>query len=338
LWGRAGSAAFSGEIRLVDYFLSYPFWIALIFTVQLFLVIVWWDIAKLILLPLYRTHKKRWISYQNKFIRYAALTVSFYTLVVAFTNTWTIRITTETIPIPERAAGLDGLRIVQIGDVQGDGRTDASKIEDVVTKINSLKPDLILFSGDLVTSGERYIESTSSILGMLRPGIATIAAIGDHDMFSNKQKVRENLLKSGMIVLEDSTMDIAVRGGTLSITGVTYTYRKRPSTDTLDQVSINGKGAYRILLAHQPANALVEYAASRSYDLFVAGHTHGGGIAFGIPGLLLIAPASFETRYVSGLYKEANTYVSVTNGIGFTLAPIRYHAPAEITLLILKKS
>ncbi|HWP82062.1 MAG TPA: metallophosphoesterase [Bacteroidota bacterium] len=337
LWGRPGTVAFTGEVRLVDYLLSYPFWIALVITVQLFLVIVCWDIAKLVFLPLYRKHKTKWLSYQNKFVRYAAFLVAVYSIVVTISNTWTIQVRTETIPLPERAAELDGLRIVQIGDVQGDGRTTRDKLESLVAKVNSLEPELILFAGDLVTSGERYIESTASVLGKLRPRIAAIAAIGDHDIFSNKAKVKESLLKNGMIVLEDSTIDIPVRGETISITGVTYTYRKRPSLDTLEQVSNGRNGKYRILLAHQPANSLVDYASSRSYNLFVAGHTHGGGIAFGIPGLLLIAPASFETRYLSGLYNEDGMYVSVNNGIGFTLAPIRYHAPAEITLLVLKK-
>jgi hypothetical protein len=74
-----------------------------------------------------------------------------------------------------------------------------------------------------------------------------------------------------------------------------------------------------------------------SINLFVAGHTHGGGIAFGIPGLFLVAPARFESRYMSGVYEEGGLLVSVTNGLGFTLAPIRFHAPAEITVLRLEK-
>ena len=80
----------------------------------------------------------------------------------------------------------------------------------------------------------------------------------------------------------------------------------------------------------------VEFAAARPRQLLLAGHTHGGAIAFGIPGLFLLAPSNFETRYVSGAYQVGHMTVSVTNGLGFTLAPIRYHAPAEIVVVTLR--
>jgi predicted MPP superfamily phosphohydrolase len=49
-----------------------------------------------------------------------------------------------------------------------------------------------------------------------------------------------------------------------------------------------------------------------------------------------MAPASFETKFISGLYHVSQLDLSVTNGLGLTLAPIRFHAPAEIVLVVLK--
>lgn len=69
---------------------------------------------------------------------------------------------------------------------------------------------------------------------------------------------------------------------------------------------------------------------------FLAGHTHGGGFAFGIPGVGVFSPASFESKYISGLYAVDILMVSVTNGLGFALGPIRFNAPAEITILRLR--
>jgi len=77
-------------------------------------------------------------------------------------------------------------------------------------------------------------------------------------------------------------------------------------------------------------------ARNEGYNLLVAGHTHGGGVAFGIPGLFLWAPASFESSFVSGLFHLGSLDLIVTNGLGLTLAPVRFHAPAEIVLITLR--
>jgi predicted MPP superfamily phosphohydrolase len=161
--------------------------------------------------------------------------------------------------------------------------------------------------------------------------------VGDHDIFSNKTRVLNALRINGIHVIEDSSIIVETEKGSIEVTGITYTYPQRPTDSSLAKLVVGRNGVYRILLCHQPAERLVSFASKQGYNLYVAGHTHGGGLAFGIPGLFLVAPASFETRFVSGLYHNANMQVSVTNGLGLTLAPIRFNAPAEITLLILVK-
>jgi predicted MPP superfamily phosphohydrolase len=89
------------------------------------------------------------------------------------------------------------------------------------------------------------------------------------------------------------------------------------------------------MLTHQPSEWLVDYSLKQGYNLFVAGHTHGGQIVFPVPGFLLTG-SSFETDYVTGFYQVGEMLVSVNNGLGMTLAPVRYHAPAEVTLILLK--
>jgi predicted MPP superfamily phosphohydrolase len=252
-------------------------------------------------------------------------------------DTWSVRIVERDVPLPERFKALSGFRIAQISDVQGDGRTTPETLRNYVSRVNSLKPDLVLFAGDLVTSGTLYIDSTAEILGGLKARHGSIAAIGDHDIFSRKSMVLEALARAGVTVVEDSTLTIKADSARIAVTVVTYTYSQKPTNGRLDDLmSVGENNKYRILLVHQPAEALVDLAAKRGYQLFIAGHTHGGGISFGIPGLFLVAPAHTETRYVSGFYVVNNLLVSVTNGLGFTLAPVRYHAPAEIVMLTLR--
>lgn len=336
IYGRSVSVAFSGDNALIDIFFVYPFWIALVIAVQLFLIFVVLASGRLT----FRLFAKK--SEENKrrgaiVTIISLLIVSVYSSAMIFKDTWTVRVIEHEIQLPADFSSLDGIRIVQISDVQGDGRTTERTMRNYVNRVNALQPDFIFFAGDVVTGGERYIESTTNVLGELKSKFGTIAAVGDHDFFSNKTRVIEGLRRNEILVVEDSTIYRTVNASRLAITGITYTYREKPSVEQLDDATNGLHSAYKILLTHQPAMPLVAYAAEKRYHLFVAGHTHGGGIAFGIPGLFLFAPASIETRYVSGLYRVGEMIVSVTNGLGFTLAPIRFHAPAEITVLKLTK-
>jgi hypothetical protein len=160
--------------------------------------------------------------------------------------------------------------------------------------------------------------------------------VGDHDIFTNKPMVLKALGRAGIRVIEDSTIFLNIDACRIALSVVTYTYAQRSTQAQLERISAEGQGDYRILLVHQPAESIVEFARHKGYRLLLAGHTHGGGIAFGIPGVFLIAPASLESKYVSGLYHVGQLDLSVTNGLGLTLAPVRFHAPAEIVLITLK--
>jgi len=50
---------------------------------------------------------------------------------------------------------------------------------------------------------------------------------------------------------------------------------------------------------------------------------------------MAITPSMTETSYYQGVYNIGATTVVVTRGVGLTLAPVRYHAPAEVTTLTL---
>jgi len=244
---------------------------------------------------------------------------------------WTVRVSERTVHLREKAEALAGIKIVIVADVQGDGRTDESALADFVERINRQDADLVLFAGDLVTSGEGYIESTAQLLGEVKARFGKYAAVGDHDMFSNKDYVIREMRQAGFVIADDTT--VVAMEGLLGITLVTRTYLQSPKDERLQEITDDSSSVYRILLVHQPAENLVEFASRQGYDLLAAGHTHGGGVAFGIPGVYTFAPANLESKYVSGFYEFGGMLVVVTNGIGMTLAPIRFHAPSEITVL-----
>jgi hypothetical protein len=334
--GRGAMVAFSGESVWVDLFLVYPFWTVLVILVQLTFIFLLWDAAGLVLRLGGRIEREDWRRRTAVFSLWSWVVISVYSVATVIVETSHARVDRLDVALPVEAASLDGFRILQISDVQGDGRTDASKIQTFIEQGRALEPDLILNGGDIVTGGTDYIESTARLLGTLRAPYGHIAAVGDHDIFSNKSMVVSALRRNGIVVADDTSFVLRTDRGEIGLTLLTYTYRQRPRPGTLDSLLNSHRVPFRILLTHQPNREIVGRAAQDSVDLVLAGHTHGGGVAFGFPGIALLAPASFESPYVSGDYQVGRTVVNVTNGLGFTLAPIRFHAPLEMTLITLR--
>jgi predicted MPP superfamily phosphohydrolase len=83
------------------------------------------------------------------------------------------------------------------------------------------------------------------------------------------------------------------------------------------------------LLAHHPHS--FDAAAAAGLPLTLSGHTHGGQIMLNEQ----LGAGSIRFRYVSGLYRKANSNLLVCNGIG-NWFPIRINAPAEILHITLR--
>jgi uncharacterized protein len=315
---------------------TYPFWIGIAFGVQLFILLVAIGIAKLALFPIYRRNKAKWRRLEAWVIVAAVGLTAVYVTARVYNDTFLLRTRSTDLRVPGLPAELGGFRIVHIADVQVDSRTNGSKLETYIETVNELKPDLILFGGDAVTSGTAFVDQAAEAIGKLKARFGTYACLGDHDYFADRDLVVSRLQSRGIAVLENKTVTVPLETGSIVITGVTNVYRNQLSDGIVDKLARERpEGSASILLTHQPSTWLVELAASRNYDMLLAGHTHGGQIVFPLPGFLLTG-SSFETRFVTGFYNVGSMLVSINNGLGLTLAPIRYHAPAEVTLIVLR--
>lgn len=336
LGGREATRFFMGGSPIIDILLVYPAWIGFVVIVQMFLLFLLIDVVKLFGLRWYKTAREKWNRREAVAVTAIFILVTLYSTTRVYFDTWTTAVREYPVTVTRELADLDGITIALIADIQGDERTTPQRIRKFVELVNSLNPDFVMFGGDVVTSGDRFIESTLAEMQALHGRIANVAAIGDHDIFSHKEKILNGLKTIGFLVAEDSTVTFTVGKSTIAVTIITNTYRQRPERDFLTNGLAKVSADYRILLTHQPSEPLVQLADEAGYDLFLAGHTHGGSLAFGVPGIYLWAPSHVETRFVSGSYSASRLRVVVTNGLGHTLTPIRFQAPTEVTLLRFK--
>lgn len=331
---------FKPGLHWPDYLLLYPFWwgfICLLETVSFFALLdIFTLISRLKIVPY--PVKTKWRNTQE-FLK-IGLVLFFLVYVGAriYIDTNQVRINTHNITIQNLPEEFQNLHIGFFGDIHADRYTKNKKLEKLEKFVHSGKEDLLLFSGDLISNGKSYVKQTLKIIGGPKAGTASIACMGDHDFWTDSRGIPGQMEAHGWTFLQDEHRLLPYKGKKILVTGITHIYSKRISKHELKKLLSRAPAAgLKILLVHQPREMLVEAAAEYGYHLLLGGHTHGGQIVphlFGIP----LNVNREETPFVNGRYLYNGLHVVITNGIGLTLAPVRYHAPAEITRIVLERN
>jgi len=213
--------------------------------------------------------------------------------------------------------GAAGVRLVHFTDLHHKG--DAAYLQAVVDRINSLKPDFVCFTGDLVEAREHLPETLDILSGVAAP---MYGVPGNHDYWSRISfgPVRECFAATGGDWLLNETRSLA--GGAINLIGAGDLYfsgRLPPS----DPQAIN------LLLLHYPA--WVKKLGGRTFDLILAGHSHGGQVRIPFYGSVIV-PSSVE-EYDLGLYDTPAGPLYVNPGIGYLgKFNFRFNCRPEITV------
>lgn len=223
---------------------------------------------------------------------------------------------------------LDGLRIVQLSDTHHSPFTALEHIQRAVTVANSLRPHLMLLTGDYVSHDTEYIGPVAEVLGRLRSRYGTFACLGNHDHWTDPDLMTHMLRGEGITVLINEGLRLETRKGSFWIAGVDdYMVGK---TD----VPASLKGSYpdelKVLLAHNPI--IFREAARLGVDLTLSGHTHGGQIKLRDDEKRILP----KRKLKAGLHRRRTSQIYITRGIGTVVVPLRYQCPPEISVLELR--
>jgi len=314
--------------QLIDHLLVYPFWWGFVLALEL---APWLLALELASLGTWLAHAEAWRR-RLAWIRLAL--AAGLALLVGGRMAWDtqrIRLVDETVAVRELPADLDGMNLLLLGDLQVDRYTQGSKLERFLAAIGAARADLVLYAGDLVTAGTDFLRPALAAMCRVRAPAGRVAVMGDHDFWADPEAVRQGLRGCGWTFLENEHRLFAWRGRRILVTGIRYIYSDRVPTGRLRSLLAAAPAAdLKILLVHQPATGVIAAADAHGYQLVVAGHTHGGQIVFHLFAWP-ITPTQLENDFYSGNHAYGRLRVVVTNGVGLTLAPVRYGAPAEIT-------
>lgn len=217
------------------------------------------------------------------------------------------------------------LKIVHLSDLHITKKIPPALLDELVAKINSQEPDLVLFTGDIIQTHARKIKKQLESFKNLKS--KSYYVTGNHDIFYGHRELQEIMHQNGVFSLDNKVIKLSINGTLMQIIGLSDRYSffrniKRPLKELfleLDPILPT------ILLAHQPKDV---YLIGKSrVDLQLSGHTHGGQI---YPFSLVV---KLFQPYFSGLYEHNKTTLYVSNGLGYWGVQMRYKAPKEITVL-----
>lgn len=206
------------------------------------------------------------------------------------------------------------LNIVHLSDLHFNSDTPKEKLDKIYQKVEGIKPDLIVFSGDIyfgvVNGGKnellldffRKLASRFPIYYVL--GNQDLVAIepdinpNDHCFIEYDRTEELNKINNipGITYLKDSTTQIYLPDYNVNLAGVNLShnyYQDEKNNDTLFILEANSsypnpleKEFYNILSCHSPNHLLRKpinkVFAMTNANLVLCGHTHYGAVPYGL--------------------------------------------------------
>jgi hypothetical protein len=252
-------------------------------------------------------------------------------IVIGSINARRTRTVALNLEMPNANATLDSIRAVAVSDVHVGLFMNNSRIKDLVSKINDLSPDMVLFVGDIVDESVSVAmeESLAEELKQLNAPLGVYAVAGNHEYYAGIEEVEKYLARAGVKLLQDEFAIIEnslILVGRKDITANRMERSKRiPLNEILQEVP---KDLPVMVLDHTPVN--LDETASQGAAIQLSGHTHNGQMwPFN-----LITKLIFEKSW--GLLQKDNTLIYVSSGYGTWGPPVRLGSMPEIILLNLR--
>lgn len=236
-----------------------------------------------------------------------------------------LEVSTKEYAFRRLPAEWDGLSIVHLADLHFRGGVARSYFEAVCEQAAALKPDLFVFTGDLLDEQNR-LEWLPETLGRLQAPMGQYFILGNHDWYLAPEATRREFERLGWIDVSSRSHELTIArfASKITIAG--------DETPWLGHHPELIENPFKILVSHSPDN--IAWAREQDIDLMLAGHTHGGQIRLPVLGPIY-SPSLYGVRYSSGVFWENPTLMYVSRGISGR-EPIRYGCLPELTKLVLR--
>lgn len=218
-----------------------------------------------------------------------------------------------------------GLKIIHLTDIHYCSTVNEKELNNIVNKVNEIKPDIVVMTGDLIDERLSYDKDIIiNYLNKIEAKLGKFAVSGNHDIpiddynYIIKESGFTSLDNKYELIYSKSNEPIVISGigyGDEDIGIKTEQFDKYISELKTDDI----KPIYSILLVHEPDT--VDNLDLNKYDLILAGHSHGGQVRLPIIGKLYTPEGA--KKYYDEYYKINNTDLYISSGLGTSLYRFR---------------
>lgn len=271
----------------------------------------------------------------------------FGSLLFGFSNKYNYRVKKVALSFTNLPAAFKGLKIVQISDIHSGSLNDKLAVQKGVETILQHKPDLILFTGDLVNNRSDEMDWHIDLFSQLKAPMGVYSVLGNHDYgdyepwpsLDHKEKNLERLKQihadMGWRLLLNEHVMLEREQERIALLGVeNWSAKARfPKYGKLQHAHTGTEDVpFKILMSHDPSHWDAEVRQQyQDIDLMLAGHTHGMQFGVELPWFKW-SPVQYVYKQWAGLYEAGAQKLYVNRGFGFLGYPGRVGILPEITL------
>jgi len=237
------------------------------------------------------------------------------------------------LPLNNLHPELNGFTIAHFSDIHFGPYMRGPDAQQIVDRVNRLRPNLIVFTGDFVTElAHGEAELITDMFRRLKAAQGVYAILGNHDHWTEAEVVDQAVRAAGVTLLRNENRLIEFGGTGFWLAGVDDVWEEKH--DLGAALLGVGDDLPVILLAHEPDYA-DEVERTGRVDLQLSGHSHGGQVRLPYYGALALPYLAH--KYPIGLYQLGSTTLYTNRGVGLLAPPVRFNCRPEITLFELSR-
>ncbi|WP_430697367.1 metallophosphoesterase [Metabacillus mangrovi] len=276
--------------------------------------------------------------------RKATAAFAFFLVLAAYFYIQNNGVTVTQIEVSSRKIpeAFSGYKILQVSDLHN--KSFSEDQVNLTEKMTRIKPDVIVFTGDLVDS-KRYSEDEAVTLARKSRSIAPVYFVtGNHEWLSGKySSLEKKLKKAGVIVLRNEAVELSKGPDSVRLMGI-----DDPAAESggYNEPAVAEKGIrlaggeeksdYTILLSHRPE--LLQVYAKYNVDLVFSGHAHGGQVRLPFIGGLIAPNQGLLPKLTVGKHTSKDTTMVISRGLGNSVIPVRAGNQPELVVVSLRKN
>lgn len=258
-----------------------------------------------------------------------------------FENT-TLEVSTYQIASNKIPNEFNNYKIIQISDFHNN--TSSKLTKKLIAEIKNQKPNIIVITGDLIDSTKTNVDIAIDMIKEIIEIAPVYYVTGNHEARTNEyDNLKSQMIELGVKILENEAQEIQLNNSTINILGINDPsfYKESDILDSkivknnMENIQYN-EDNFTILLSHRPE--VFKIYVEKNIDLVFTGHAHGGQIRLPFIGGIIAPNQGTFPEYTDGIYREKDTTMVVSRGIGNSIIPFRVNNRPELMIVELKSN